>query len=74
MNHLLNQALQHHKSGRLIEAESIYREILAVSPRDADSLHLLGLIAYEWGNFDAAAELMRMAIAIHANGPRITQI
>jgi Flp pilus assembly protein TadD len=68
MNHLLNQALQHHKSGRLIEAESIYREILAVSPRDADSLHLLGLIAYEWGNFDAAAELMRMAIAIHANG------
>jgi tetratricopeptide (TPR) repeat protein len=68
MNHLLDQALQHHKSGRLIEAEHIYREILAANPRHADSLHLLGLIAYELGNLDAAAELMRMAIAIHANG------
>jgi tetratricopeptide (TPR) repeat protein len=68
MDHLLDQALQHHKSGRLIEAESIYREILALSPRHADSLHLLGLIAYEWRNLEAAAELMRMAIAIHANG------
>jgi Tfp pilus assembly protein PilF len=64
----MDQALQHHKMGRLIEAERLYREILAIRPRNADSLHLLGLIAYEWGNLDAAAELMREAISIHASG------
>jgi Flp pilus assembly protein TadD len=65
---LLEHALQHHKGRRLSEAEEIYRQILDIDPRHADSLHLLGMIACEWGNLEAAAGLIREAISIHPNG------
>src|SRR5437867_1473861 len=42
-------ARAHHQSGRLAEAEAIYRQILAVEPRHADALHLLGVIAHQVG-------------------------
>ncbi|HKF12183.1 MAG TPA: hypothetical protein VKB89_26260 [Xanthobacteraceae bacterium] len=41
---LLALALRHHRSGELAEAEVRYREILAIDPNHADSLHLLGAI------------------------------
>jgi Flp pilus assembly protein TadD len=68
MKKLLEHCLRLHKDGRLIEAEGIYRQILAVEPHHADSLHLLGMIAYEYGNLEGAAELIRAAISIHPNG------
>ncbi len=55
-------ALQHHQSGRLAEAEAIYRQILAVEPRHADSLHLLGVIARDMGRGDLAVDLIRQAL------------
>ncbi len=58
-------ALQHHRAGRLAEAESSYRQVLAVMPHHADSLHLLGLIAQQEGRVDAAVALIRRAIAIN---------
>jgi predicted O-linked N-acetylglucosamine transferase (SPINDLY family) len=57
-------ALQHHQSGRLAEAEAIYRQILAVEPRHADALHLLGVIAHQVGSNDIAMDLIRQAIAL----------
>jgi len=61
---LLNQAIQHHRAGRLNEAERLYRQILAMDSRHADSLHLLGMIAYRDGRLELAVELMRRAIAV----------
>ena len=58
-------ALQHFQVGRLDEAERLFRQVLAVNPRDADSLHLLGVIAYQTGRHDLAADLIRKAIAIN---------
>ena len=58
-------ALQHHQAGRLDEAERLFRQVLAVNPRHADSLHLLGVIAYQTGRHDRAADLIRKAIAIN---------
>lgn len=55
-------AAQYHQAGRLAEAEQLYRRILAVAPRHADSLHRLGLIAYQAGRPDFAADLLRQAI------------
>ncbi|MGA7107204.1 MAG: tetratricopeptide repeat protein [Terracidiphilus sp.] len=65
---LLRTALAHHRAGRLSEAEQAYREILAHAPHHADSLHLLGMVAFQSGMLDDAAELIRKAIAVHAKG------
>ena len=62
----LDEALQHHQAGRLNEAERLYRQNLAVNPRHADSLHLLGMIAYQVGRHDVAVELISKAISINA--------
>ena len=52
-------------AGRLAEAESIYRQILAQAPRDSDALHLLGVIAHQSGRYEAAVDLIRQAIAVN---------
>ena len=65
---MMDEALTHHRSGRLAEAEQIYRRILAAHPWHADCLHLLGMIAYEAGDLETAANLIRQAISIHASG------
>jgi len=65
---LLRTALAHHQAGRLSEAEQTYREILAHAPHHADSLHLLGMVAFQSGRLDDAAELIRKAIAQHQTG------
>ncbi len=66
-------AVAQHKAGNFQQAESIYREMLVQDPqgRDpnhADALHLLGLIASESGQHDAAAALIVRAIQMH--GPK----
>jgi tetratricopeptide (TPR) repeat protein/SAM-dependent methyltransferase len=60
------EAVRHHQAGRLNESERLYRQILAVDSRHADSLHLLGVIAYQVGRHDFAADLINRAIAINA--------
>ena len=57
-------ALQHHQSGRLAEAETLYRQILAVAPQHVDSLHLLGVIEHQAGRCEAGAAWIRKAIAL----------
>ena len=65
---LLDDALQLHQNGRFSEAESLYRQILAINPRHPDCLHLLGMIAYQEGSFETAADMIRQAIAINSSG------
>ena len=48
-------ALQHHRSGRLAEAESLYRQILAVQPNHSEARRLLGMLAVQTGRLDLAA-------------------
>ena len=62
-------AIQHHQSGRLAQAELLYRQILAVQPHHADALHMLGVIAHQAGQADAAAQLIRQAIRFAPNNP-----
>ena len=58
-------ALQNFQAGRLDEAERLFRQVLAANPRHADSLHLLGVIAYQTERRELAAELIGKAIAIN---------
>jgi predicted O-linked N-acetylglucosamine transferase (SPINDLY family) len=60
-------ALEHVQSGRLAEAETIYRQILSADPNVPDALHMLGILAMSVGRNDAAEELVRRAIAVAPN-------
>jgi tetratricopeptide (TPR) repeat protein len=62
---LLTAAVGHHRAGRLAEAEALYERILALSPRQPDALHLLGLAAHQRGDHARAEALIQSAIAIH---------
>ena len=65
----LQIALQHHRSGRLADAESLYRQILAAQPNHAEALYHLGLVAHQVGSHDHAVELIRQSIALGWHDP-----
>jgi hypothetical protein len=56
--------LRLHGQGRLAEAEQVYRGVLSVAPDHADSLHMLGVIATQCGQPQAALSCIEGAIAI----------
>jgi protein O-GlcNAc transferase len=60
----LRLAIEHHRAGRLSEAEVLYRQVLAAHPNQPDALHLLGLIASRAGRLDPAIDLIRKAVAV----------
>ena len=62
LQQVFSQAVAHHQAGRLQQAADLYHQILAEQPRHADSLHLLGLVAYKTGHWDEAAGLIAEAI------------
>ena len=55
-------ALEFHRRGDIASAETIYREVLSSDPGNPDALHLLGLIAHQSGQPDAAAALIVRAL------------
>jgi predicted O-linked N-acetylglucosamine transferase (SPINDLY family) len=64
-----DMAVQHHQAGRLNEAESIYRQILAAQPWHADTLHHLGIMAHQVGKNEVAVDLLRQTIALEPASP-----
>ncbi|MEO8223708.1 MAG: tetratricopeptide repeat protein [Gammaproteobacteria bacterium] len=63
----LQAAIAAHQAGRLVEAETLYREVLARAPGHPDALHLLGLLAHHLSHNDAALELMGQALRVAPN-------
>ena len=62
---LLNEALALHQSGRLEEAERLYRQALASEPRNADALQLYGVLACQSARPELGVDLISRAIAIN---------
>lgn len=58
----LNAAIEHHKAGRLAEAEFGYRAILSDNPSHPGALHLLGLGLLQQGNCAEAVQLISRAV------------
>jgi tetratricopeptide (TPR) repeat protein len=58
-------ATGHHRSGRLADAEALYRRILAQNPKHADALNQLGYLLYQSGRFDPALEYLSQAVELN---------
>ncbi len=61
---LLDKAIGHHQKGNLRQAGKLYKKILKSRPKDADALHLLGLIAHQTGKHERARDLIEKAVRL----------
>ncbi|HEX8522881.1 MAG TPA: tetratricopeptide repeat protein [Tepidisphaeraceae bacterium] len=66
---LFEQALEHHRAGRLNQAGPLYERFLAQQPNHPDALHLLGLAHHQSNRPQQAIELILRAIQIHPHNP-----
>jgi len=58
----LQTGIKHQQDNELLQAEECYRQILEEHPDHPDALHLLGILAYQIGDYDVAEDLIRHAI------------
>ncbi len=63
----LEQAVAWHQSGQLDAAETAYRAVLAVNPRDAHAMHYLGVLELQRDRPDPAAAWIVQALAERPN-------
>jgi tetratricopeptide (TPR) repeat protein len=66
---LYDEGLRHFKLGRRAVAEEHFQQALAIDPKHANSLHLLGLIHAQANNLDLAIEFIAKAIGSNSNVP-----
>jgi predicted TPR repeat methyltransferase len=65
----IQQAIEHHRSGRLAEAESIYLELLRTQPNHVDALHYLGVLRVGQGKRAEAIELLKRSLNLAPRNP-----
>lgn len=64
IEHDYSVAIDHHRNGRLAEAETAYRQVLAKDANIPAALFNLGSIIQHFGHFDEAIELSRRTITL----------
>jgi uncharacterized protein (TIGR02466 family) len=69
MDPLLQSAAGHLQAGRLVEAESACRALLARRPADASATHILGLVERRQGHLDEAERLLRLSVDLEPRNP-----
>lgn len=62
---LLAEGVRLHRLGDLRKADNCYRRVLRLDPRQADALHLAGLIAHQTGEQERALTLIERALAVN---------
>jgi predicted O-linked N-acetylglucosamine transferase (SPINDLY family) len=65
----IQTAIALHQQGEIDRAEQIYQSLLSVNPINSEVLHLLGVIAYQRGQFQHAIDLISVAIEISPDIP-----
>jgi len=68
---LLQQALALHRAGDLGRAITAYQRVLAVSPRDPDALHMLGVALGQTGRPAEALPLIQAALEGYPNSAMV---
>lgn len=69
VSELLSQAVAHHRDGRLVEAEALYRAVLERDPKNPDAVHLLGVARLRLGARIEALALLKQAFGLNAGLP-----
>jgi predicted TPR repeat methyltransferase/cytochrome c-type biogenesis protein CcmH/NrfG len=64
VSNLLQQAVAHHQQRRFAQAQDLYRQVLALEPRQFDALHLLGVTLRQCGDVEGAIGMIGRAIAV----------
>ena len=67
MTDALARALEHHKAGRLNEAEAIYRQVLSTDGAVVEAWNLLGLVLLDLARLDEGREALERAVALAPN-------
>ena len=62
MTTAIDEALKKHRAGRLDDAEQDYRAIVKADPRSAEAWHLLGVVALQRGEAEAAEPMLERAL------------
>ncbi|HEY8086063.1 MAG TPA: tetratricopeptide repeat protein, partial [Methylophilaceae bacterium] len=65
----LQQALAFHQSGKLTEAEQLYRAVLQQAPKHFDALHFYGVLHCQRGQFETALALIDKAVSLNPSFP-----
>jgi protein O-GlcNAc transferase len=60
----LEAGLEHHRAGRLTQAQSTYQAILERDPAQPDALHLLGVLACQLGDHARSIDFIQRAIHV----------
>jgi predicted O-linked N-acetylglucosamine transferase (SPINDLY family) len=60
---LFRESVRHHQAGRLADAVTAYRQVLANQPEHAAALYLYGMLLKQLGQDDEAIDNLRQAIA-----------
>src|SRR5471032_1051411 len=68
---LLGQAIAFHQTGKLADAERLYRQLMAAAPQDATAPHLLGVVRAQQGRNREALELMGAALKLRPDAPEV---
>ena len=61
---LYQHALDHHKAGRIAEAEKLYTAILSADPGHVDCLHMIGQLASQTDRVEIGIQLISQAIRL----------
>jgi uncharacterized protein (TIGR02466 family) len=65
----LSTAISLHSQGRLDEADAIYTQVLAREPRQADAMHLHGVVAHQRGLHTRAVSAISQALVLQPGHP-----
>ena len=66
----MRQGLSSHQSGRLAEAEALYRRVLDKQPSHPAANHLLGLVKLQQGEAEAAVGLISRGVQVRGGDPQ----